>query len=160
MLAAGIALSLTRGLGHGAQGQDLPLSGDDLEHVSLMETAPWRVARRWAATAGSSSTRPTVVTHSARTFPTLSDRAEPGDNPGEAGEAEEPAAQREAEGEEPHAEGAAERETDFLTAEDVENLERITPTPQECRLLWAGLLEIQDEEAMQEDTTRASQTRV
>ena len=45
----------------------------------------------------------------------------------------------------------------FLTEEDVEHLENLppTPTPQECRLLWAGLLEFQDEEAMREDTARA-----
>ena len=45
----------------------------------------------------------------------------------------------------------------FLTEEDIQNFERLptTPTQQECRLLWAGLLELQDEEAMREDTDTA-----
>ena len=45
----------------------------------------------------------------------------------------------------------------FLTEEDMRNFDQLpsTPTQQECRLLWAGLLEIQDEEAMRADTEEA-----
>ena len=50
--------------------QSSPTLREETETSSLMETAPWRVARRWAATADSSGSRPTVVTHSTRTFPT------------------------------------------------------------------------------------------
>ena len=69
----------------------------------------------------------------------------------EAPEAETPtAAERETECAADSAEAAEMDEANFLMDEDVANLDRIpaTPTAQECRLLWAGLLEIQDEEAM------------
>ena len=113
---------------------------EDSETTSLMETAPWRVARRWAATAASSADRPAMVTHSARSFPTASRRTGHDDRTRDGGQAAAPDT----------------GDADFLT-EDIANFEQIPPTPTQraCRLLWAGLLEIQDEEAMREDTADA-----
>ena len=126
----------------------------DQDCSCLMETAPWRVSRRWAATG--SAERPSVVTHSTRTFPTTSRRTTDADDDESR---RDPGPDRsEAEGGEGEGGGQqSEAETNFLTEEDMRNFDQLpaTPTQQECRLLWAGLLEIQDEEAMRADTEEA-----
>ena len=126
---------------------DLYHTKEEPDYTHLMETAPWRVARKWATPAAGSSDVPTRVMHSTRSFPTTSRREEYGAG----ARGEDASAVEQASGD------AEQAEAPLLIAEDIENLERLPPTPthQECRLLWAGLLEIQDEEAMQADTASA-----
>ena len=131
-----------------------PIADHDQEHFSLMETAPWRVARRWAATG--SAEVPAVMTHSTRSFPTSSRRAATGES-GEDEEVGGSEGNENADHTEPAHDEVAETENALFTEEDIRHFDQLpaTPTPQECRLLWAGLLEIQDEEAMRADTEEA-----
>ena len=57
---------------------DLYHTKEEPDYTRLMETAPWRVARKWATPAAGSSDVPTRVTHGARSFPTTSRREEYG----------------------------------------------------------------------------------
>ena len=94
-----------------------------------------------------------VVTHSTRSFPLTSRRATE-----EACDSSVPETEPTAEADDPAERDEGEEPTGtFLTEEDLANFEQLppAPTPQECRLLWTGLLEIQDEVAMQTDTAAA-----
>ena len=125
---------------------------DEVEQACFMETAPWRVARRWADTGAASSGPPAMLTHSTRSFPTAEEHRAERDRTLPP-ETEAPSA----DGMGPDAAHNGESQEAFLTEEDIQNFEQLptAPTQQECRLLWAGLLELQDEEAMREDTDTA-----
>ena len=109
--------------------QNIRNVAEEIDDQCLMETAPWRVARRWAAPATSSGERPARITHSARSSPTSSRRDMPSEGPTRPTLPEEgPPGHRTGEDEGP-------TPAQILTEEDVEKL--------------------QDEEAMQMDTAAA-----